>query len=455
MIRKIILLNTIVFSCFILAQTKSNKLTIIGDSLKGKIVNNESIREIIGNVIITQDDVRITCNKAIQSISNNSAQLIGNVILVQDSIVIKTEKGNYYGNQKLTVSDTTVYLKNKSLNLTADHGRYDLNTKIAQFFGNVIFYDSVKTLKSIKLDYFKEEEKVIAVGKVSAFDSLSVILADSLIHFRKTQLTKGFKNVVIKNSENNVSISGEELFDDKENGVSKIYGNPFLTQIEELSNGTFDTLFIQSKYMEANKLDKSKLIATDSVRVIRGDFFSNNDFTIYDQEVDQITIIKQKDKKTPILWYENTQVTGDTIYIKLDSNKIKSVEIYTNSILISEDSLYSFRFNQMSGDSTILNFSEGSMSETIVNGKVLSIYYLYEEEEANGLLKSSADQIKILFSESKVTDVKMYGNPESEYHPENLVKGNEKEFTLPSFVVYKEKPDKNKFKLMSLKQNLE
>jgi hypothetical protein len=200
--------------------------------------------------------------------------------------------------------------------------------------------------------------------------------------------------------------------------------------------------------MEAESDSISKLIAIDSVKIIRGNILSNNDFTIYDQASDKITIFKQKEKPVPILWYEKTQVTGDSIYIILDSSRIKNVEILNNSIMISQDSVYQFRFNQMSGDSINLKFENGELIQTNVNGNVLSIYYLFDENEPNGLLKSSAEKFKIYFDSSKVTDVKLYGSPVSEYHPENLVNGNEKGFTLPAFILYDNKPDKNKFEKM-------
>jgi hypothetical protein len=90
-----------------------------------------------------------------------------------------------------------------------------------------------------------------------------------------------------------------------------------------------------------------------------------------------------------------------------------------------------------------------------VRGNVLSIYYLYEDEEPNGLLKSSSEEAKILFKNNGVENVRLYGNPISEYHPENLVEGKEKDFTLPTFVLVKNKPTKeellkNKDKLIEL-----
>lgn len=453
MIKKFLII-IIVFSFYqVYAQQKESQIIIIGDSLKGKLIEGENIREVIGNVVITQDDVTITCGKAIQNINKNSAILIGNVILTQDSVVIKTEKGNYFGNEKITTSDTLVQLKNKSTNLFANSGKYDLNTKIAEFKGDVLFYDSVSTLRSQKLIYEKDIEKIIATKKVVVSDSLSEIKADSLIHFRITKLTEGFGSVKIFSKENNVTIVGNQLLDDKPNNISKIFGNPFLIQIEELSDSTYDTLYIQSKYMEAKRDSNSILIAIDSVRIVKGNFLSINDSTIYDQASGKITIIKQNEKPVPILWYEKNQVTGDSIYILMDSSKIKNVEILNNSIMISQDSVYQFRFNQMSGDSIYLNFNNGELVQTNVYGNVLSIYYLFEENEPNGLLKSSAEKFKIFIDENKVTDVKLYGSPVSEYHPENLVEGNEKAFTLPAFILYENKPDKNKFEKMFIELN--
>ena len=435
-------------------QESPNRLVINGDSLKGKLVDGQNIREVLGNVVITQEDIRITCDKAIQYIKSNNAELIGNVVITQDSVVIKTERGRYFGNIKIAYSDSAVHLNNKEMNLIADKGNYNLQTKIANFFGNVNFKDSVTSLKSHKLVYKKKLEEIVAVGSVQVSDSTSIINADSLIHNRNTRFSEGFNNISIENSENKLTIFGDHLIDNKDSNVVKISGNPFLVQIEELKNGKFDTLFIKSKYLESRKGSGTSLFAIDSVKIIRGDFLSNNDYTIYDKDADQITIFKQEDKEKPVLWYANNQVVGDSIYIYLDSSKISKVNIIKDAILISQDSTYQFRFNQMSGDSIKLGFKDSKLNNTVVNGNVLSIYYMFEEGEPNGLLKSSAKEIGIYFEDGKVSEVKMFGSPISEFHPENLVIDNEKSFTLPSFYLYKNKPQKNEFKSIFLKSKL-
>jgi hypothetical protein len=109
----------------------------------------------------------------------------------------------------------------------------------------------------------------------------------------------------------------------------------------------------------------------------------------------------------------------------------------------------------MSGDTILLSFRDGKLSRTKVDGSVLSIYYMYEEGEPNGLLKSSANKIVIDFENRCVREVSLFGSPITEYHPENKVVNNEKSFTLPTFILYDNRPSKSEFKSLYLKQKLD
>ncbi|MDP1994340.1 MAG: hypothetical protein Q8K40_03745, partial [Ignavibacteria bacterium] len=59
------------------AQEENKTITVIGRELIGSVQNGESIREVIGDVVLTQGNVVITCNKAIQYLARNDAKLIG------------------------------------------------------------------------------------------------------------------------------------------------------------------------------------------------------------------------------------------------------------------------------------------------------------------------------------------------------------------------------------------
>lgn len=430
----------------LVAQEKAEIIKVVGDSLIGRNVNGISFREVIGNVVMTQGDVRVTCNTAIQNITNNNAELIGNVIVTQDTIRIISEKGYYFGNGKYIFSDTLVSLDDGQIVLTADTGYYYFDLKKAIFNSNVQLVDSVSVLNSNKLTYLKDIQKAIAVGKVNIADEESTIHCDSLIHLRENQKSHAFRNVKIVNDKQRLTISGEELIDEGENNYTRITGYPLLTKIDSTNEGKEDTLFIKAKMFEAVEDSSKKLYAIDSVKIIRGDLYSVNNFSVLYRDEDRLMTKKKKgDENSPVLWFTNSQLVGDSINIYIADNKLDSIHIRNESTILSKNENYEFRFDQISGDEINLYFKDGGLSQTDVSGGVLSIYYMYEEEKPNGLMKSSSNRAKMIFEKNAVVNVSMYESVQSEFHPENLVEGNELDFTIPSFIIFKNKPVKKDF----------
>ncbi len=435
----IILLFTIL--TFVLAQEKSEPVVVTGDSLIGRTENGIKFRDVIGNVVMTQGDVRVTCNKVIQNLTENDAELIGDVIVTQDTITIISEKGYYYGDEKYIYSDTLLSLDDGRVVLTADTGYYYFNLKKSIFNSNVQLVDSISVLNSTKLTYFNDIQKAIAVGSVSIEDKETTIYCDSLIHQKAHQLSNAFMNVKIVNRKQHLTIIGDELFDDGENNYTRIVGEPLLTKIDTSKGGNEDTLYIKAKLFEAVEDSTKRLYAIDSVRIIRGDLYSVNNYSLLFRDENRLMTKRRKgEKKSPVLWFTNSQLVGDSINIYMNNSKLDSIQIRNDATIISQNKDYEFRFDQISGDKIDLYFKNGGLNKTIVNGDVLSIYFMYEEGKANGLMKSSSNKAKMEFEKNEVVNVSMYKSVESEFHPENMVDGNELDFTIPSFIIHKNKP---------------
>ena len=438
---KKIIFILLILSSFSFSQNKTEIIKVVGDSLIGRMQGDISYREVIGNVVMTQGDVRVTCNRAIQNLTNNNAELIGNVVVVQDTVTILSEKGYYFGNEKYIYSDTSVSLNDGHVLLTADSGFYYFDLKKAVFNTNVQLVDSNSVLNSDKLIYFSKLEKAIASGSVNISDTSSTIYCDSLIHNRDTQKSHAFKNVKIVNPNQRLTIVGEELIDEGKNNITRILGEPLLTKID--SNGTNgeDTLFIRAMRFEAIEDSTQKLFAIDSVRIIRGDLFSTNSYSVLYRNENRLMTKKMKlDKNSPVLWFTNSQLVGDSINIYIANNKLDSIHIRNDATILSKNEKFEFRFDQITGDDINLFFQDGKINKTVVNGNVLSVYFVYEDNMANGLMKSSSNKATMYFENNEVSNVNMYSDVQSEYHPENLVEGNELDFTIPTFMIYKNKP---------------
>lgn len=428
-------------------------ITVTGDSLVGKLIEGESVREVYGNVVLRQGDVRITCNKAIQYISRNDAELIGNMIAHQDSLTIKTEHGFYYGNLRMSKSTKRVTLDDQKVILSADSGQYYFNESRAFFQSNVRLYDTTTTLTSNELTYFKNRDFTVATGLVKIVDAENIIEADSLEHSRKTKITFANSNVKITNLKNSTSIYGGHLEDYRDQKFTLINIDPVLMQIDSSSSFDedsvetikVDTLLINALRMESYRDTADIFIAIDSVKIVRGMFASKNDRTEYIRSDDKIITYKVSENlMQPVIWYENSQLTGDSIVIHLEDNKINMLEINQTAFLASQNINYPLRFDQTSAARIFIYFADNKIQRSEFFGNVYSIYNLFEGAEANGLTKSNSQDAIVYFEDNEVSEVRLYSKPVSEYYPENQVIGNERSFLLPKFVIRENKPEKDK-----------
>ncbi len=443
------------------AQNKASEyMTVTGDSLVGKVLNGEAVREVYGNVVLTQGNIRITCNKAIQFILKNDAELIGNVVVLQENLTITTERGFYYGNLKKAETKAKVKLDDKKVILTADFGDYYFNEDRAYFQDNVKLYDTATTLTANVLNYYKNQDRAVATGNVKIIDSESIITADTLEHYRGSRITFGFNHVKITSKSNNIVIFGDHLEDYAQSKYTVMKKNPVFLQVDTsysnkadtIGNSTIadtaysmviDTLVIKALVMESHRDTSNIFEAKDSVEIVRGAFASKNDYTIYYKDEDKIITKKVGDKALqPKLWYENSQITGDSIIVFLRENRIRLVEINNYAFIHSFSEIYRDRFDQISGDKIIIDFIDGKINKTEIFGSVYAIYYLYEEDAPNGLTKSSSQSAEIKFSDNQVSEVKLFGSPASDYYPENMVEGKETEYLLPQYILFANKPQK-------------
>ena len=443
-----------VFCISLHSQNEDEKITVIGDSLVGKVVDGESVREVVGNVKLSQGNVVVNCNKAIQYLARNEAELIGNVIAKQDSLTLKTEKGFYFGNLRKTKSTSGIILDDTEVILSADSGEYFFDEARAFFQTNVKLIDSTTTLMADELTYFKSLDKSIAIGNVNINDRDNIIIADTLTHLRKTKYSLADGNVSIKNLRDNLTIFGEHLEDDGQLKYTLINKNPLLMQVDTTFNTeevdenriSIDTLLIKSNVMESFRGGISVFKATDSVKILRGGFASVNDLTTYYRDEEKIITDKiREDASRPVLWYENSQLMGDSITIYLDDGQIKSLTVHNNAFMLSQNKSFDKRFDQTSSDSVQLYFSNNRLERAEFAGKVQSIYYLYDEDIPNGLVKSTAHKAVIVFLKNEIDQVRLFGSPTSEYHPEVKVEGLERTFTLPKFVLKENRPLKKFF----------
>lgn len=239
---------------------------------------------------------------------------------------------------------------------------------------------------------------------------------------------------------NNTVISGSRLENYEKENYTIMVGSTELEQVEDYR----DTLFILSDTMEAYRMKPEYYVATGNVEIIREKFLSKCGMGIYYRDRETISL-----SKVPVVWQEQLQVTGDSIYAQLPNNKlqrifVKKLSTVTDSklsfvISSNKDEYFKDRYDQISGRDITLNLSNDKIDLIRVDGNSNSLYFLYEENKANGLNKIEGEELYIYFDEDeKVSRIKVDLDPKGEYVPEPLL--NTVNLMLPGFNLREDKP---------------
>jgi lipopolysaccharide export system protein LptA len=445
------------------------------DKLTGRTENGQTIREAIGNVHFVHGNVRVYCNRAFQYIESNKVELIGDVKIFQDTLSLYTPKATYFGNDGKAICEGGVTLKDPNATLRANHGTYFFNEAKAEFDRDVIIINPTYKITSDHLIYFRNTEDSYAKGNVIVVKDSTIIKAENIDFFRKQGKTNANKdvsieqdssiiycdtltdysnekksiasgNVKLNNLRNHVLVYGEYLENYENTKYTFIKGNARLVQVEKEK----DTMFIYSKTMESYRQVPEHYIAKDSVEVIRNNFFSKSGYAVYSK-----TDVKDFDKMSfyikPIVWNDNMQMTGDTIFADLKEKKLqtisaKKIEGLTGSefsfmIVESKDSNFLDRYDQVTGNNITIYFAEDKVKKVEVQKNSNSLYYMYDNKKANGVNISEGVNMLITFDDDqKVDKVRIEKKPKGQYVPE--VKLNTVSLLLPGFNLRKDKPER-------------
>jgi|GEM_PF-233725 len=398
------------------ANAQSEKLIVIehADSLLGRAIEGEQAQELIGNVRFSQDRIRVACDHAIQFRTSGNVQLIGNVIVQDDSLTMRFPRGMYYRTERRAVAYDSVQLDDGKVTLTARFGEYQVELRRA---------------------FFKTQ--------VAAKDKDSRLTSDSLIYYRNEQRTIAMSSVEIISYADNMTIRGNHFESWRNEQYSRMTESPVLVKFDTSSaSARIDTLVVRSKVMEAYQDSSRKLIATDSVEIIRADLASVCGLAKFYTKGDSIML-----RKSPIVWYQRTQVSGDSINVYLKTRKLDVVRVMGNAFSIAQsDSIRKDKFDQITGEEMKMHFGEKGLEQMEVLNRAISVYHLYEDSLANGLNKTSGDRILMLWvydpvgENRKLSSIKVFGGVEGQYFPENLTQGKETEFSIAGFVWREEKP---------------
>jgi len=360
---------------------------IYADSFTGFQINGEPVREFTGNVHVERDGVNLYCDKMIEFVNRRLLEATGNVKIVQNADILTADFGRYYPDTRFITVEKNVKLNSEGNLLTSDFGNFNFQSNLAGFWSRV---------------------KLVDPGN-------NEILADSLDYNRNTGHSKLFRNVRIYSPADQSVITGQYAENFNTSRTAFIEKEAFLFQLPRKPGE--DTLMIQSLKMESNRSDSvNRYVAVGKVRMVQGDLSARSDTMTFLKNEGKIRL-----RSEPAVWHGDNQVTGDSIDVLLEENKLKKLDCKGSAFSVSRKDSVMRKYDQLRGRRIQYLFSDKKLETVVVDTTAESLYYLDQDGKPSGANFITGDQIVIRFTNNEIEDIRVRSGVEGKFFPERLV----------------------------------
>lgn len=392
-------------------NAQNSVIIIQADRLDGGFIDGETIRKILGDVILQTEDMIMETDSVYQYVNRNLLVAFNSQIETENEMIwadilyhnTETEFSRMRGKVIVQSEQNTVF---------SDSIDVDQQRDLAIFNVPVRFEDEDGTLIAENGLYFQAADSAVFRGNVQLADTTQYLEADSLFMNRSKELYELFGQVYAEDYEDGVTFTGEYLYSDSI-GYRELVDDTWLMEVSE---SEADTTHLLAQKIEIMETDSTSFMdAFGDVRVWTPKFSAVADTANYIDHEERIIF-----RSSPILWQKDMQLTGPYIEATLENDEIRFLESYEQPIVVQEDSATG-RLHQMTGDTLHAFFDDGAIQQIKVFDNAEIIFHQVDEnDEPDGLIELiSAGPATMDFLDGDIDFFKATRNIDGSYLPED------------------------------------
>lgn len=456
------------------AQTDKKKVEIINaDELLYERDGDKELQRFIGNVHLYHDSTDFYCKKAIYYASENrlkafddvkvlmpnGAELIcdrldydtrtlvvkayNNVELEHQETLLETDRLTFYRKQNYGKYIEGGKLTDKNDVLTSDQGYYYPDDRMAYFKKDVILVSPKYELFTDTLGYDLKSRKAVFItetriksddGEITTtegyydaandeihlsersqvVDEEYTLEGDSLYYDKDNNYGLAQGNVIIRERKGGLVITGDYGRFNRKTDESMITDNALA--IQEFDEDTLyviaDTLYsLKERGEDSTATDKKLFKAFNNVSLYMSDMQGRADSMVYRYSDSMIVLYHN-----PVLWSDESQLTGDTIFIWLRKGKIDSMWVGQEGFLVSKEDTVGF--NQIKGKELHANFANNKIRRLHVVGNSESLYFIKEDSaKYQGMNQAICQDMYIYFKDNAAEKIIFKEQPSGKFFP--------------------------------------
>jgi lipopolysaccharide export system protein LptA len=388
---------------------------------------NERYAKLWGNVRVRDNEYKLTTDSLDYDLKKDmGVYKNGGVITsITSSDKLTSKIGYFYPkNEQFNFRKNVVYSSDK-YKITTDTLQFNGRNKKAYFFGPTNISGESGKMYCEKGWYNLNEDEGVLAQKAFIDRKDIYIEGDSLFYSSKDSLYVAERNVMIRDTANDVSFKGDYALNNEKIGVSFITGHA----VAENYNNE-DTLYIHADTLFST-LDSLKnptfIQAYHEVTIYRGEMQGVCDSLVYNKEAGIIDMYFN-----PILWAKEAQLSGDTISVYEKKGEIDRAYLRKKSIVVSHVVKTDY-YNQVTGTSMTAYFDSTEVKRVDIERNAKTIYFMEDEEESDtaivierkGMNRLYASDISLYFKEGDIHGATYRSEPDGILYPMNQIKKQE------------------------------
>jgi lipopolysaccharide export system protein LptA len=428
---------------------------------------------LLGNVRIKHDGINLTCQQALFYKKENFFKAIGNVLIKQgDTITQTSDYADYDANAKQALSWGNVVLKDPTMTLTTDTLQFDRINQKLYYQDYATIRDVTNTLKSKNGNYYLENKKFTATTRVTVVNPEHNLASNHLDYYTNSGLAYLYGPSTITNTQNKNklysergfyntktdisyftknaklflkerTVEGDSLYYDKNRGFASATNNIKVIDTVQnfISKGNYaelfeqkDSLFIIKRAVAISIIDKDSmfihgdtLLVTGkpkkrvirtyhNVKIFKSDLQGKCDSIHTNQETGYTKMYR-----SPVIWSDQNQITGDSIYLQsnVETEKLDSLKVFNNAFIVSKDSLAKEDYNQIKGRNMFGKFDANKLKFLLVKGNAESIYFNRnaETQVLETITKEVSSNIEFTLDKGQIQSIKYLKSSDGKTYP--------------------------------------
>jgi lipopolysaccharide export system protein LptA len=394
---------------------KGSDYSMIGEELH--LDQKTKIATVQRGVILRDKEMTLTTDYLLYNMDTEVASYMGGGTIVsrKNSNTLTSKKGYYHSKTETFYFREKVVLKNPDYLVKCDTLQYNSISEVSYFLGPT-------TIKGSNTDIYCEngmydsKKDFYRFGKNAVVTSKSSVLkGDSIAYNGKLGIGEVFGNVMIRDTTDNYQVNGDKGFYNEGTAYSWVTGHAYMTQYLDT-----DTLYMGADTLMSREdsLKRKIFYAFHGVKLYKSDMQGKADSLVYSQADSTIQMFVD-----PILWSDESQITGDSITIHSFNGKLDHMFVRKNALVLSKAD--STRFNRIQGRELTGYFLENHLHRVWVEGNGQLTYYPTDDKSETpkvmGQNTGECSNIELFLKDNKVTRIKLHTTPSTIFTPNGKI----------------------------------